>query len=222
MNSDIFENSGAKPLNNKSIEDDNNFFVQPDNISMRGMLPSEVKRHLNDYDANILKEGAYRDVEDEVFKLEYKISHIEEEIKDLDKQIQSANVIYDYFTADKLASRQKQLKEELFSLTEIYKEASLSAKISGGFAGKLKSGIDFLGKMFSNNLDNFISKLPGKFSSFLVVKNSLNQLESINKSVDDLMKYQHPYGEAGEKYEQLSRYIAKANSIQSEIYKFMK
>ena len=41
----------------------------------------EPSRRLNDYDYNILKEDAYKEINDELFKLEYKISKIEEDLK---------------------------------------------------------------------------------------------------------------------------------------------
>lgn len=43
-------------------------------------MPTEPVRRLNDYDYNILREDAYKDVSDELFKLEYKISRLEEEL----------------------------------------------------------------------------------------------------------------------------------------------
>ena len=52
---------------------------------------------LNDYDGNILQESSYKEVQDDVFKLEYKISKIETELKEINIQIQSANEIYDYY-----------------------------------------------------------------------------------------------------------------------------
>ena len=70
--------------------------------------------------------------------------------------------------------------------------------------------------------NTLISKLPRKIASVFAIRNSLSKLANINKSVDDLMRYKYPYGEAATRYEQLSKYIAKANSIQSEIYKFIK
>jgi hypothetical protein len=51
---------------------------------------------------------------------------------------------------------------------------------------------------------------------------SLTKLENINKSVDELMSMNIPYGENINKYEQLSRYIIKANSIQSDISRLIK
>ena len=64
--------------------------------------------------------------------------------------------------------------------------------------------------------------LPSKFSSVLEIRQSLRKLENINKSVDELMTLQTPYGEAGDKYEQLSKYITRANNIQAQIAKSLK
>ena len=221
MDKDTFVSTSKNNFSQNLPLDDDNFFVQNDNIQHRSM-PFEVIRHLNDYDSNILQEDAYKEVNDEIFKLEYKISKIEDELKNIDKQIQSARDIHDYFLADSLITRKSQLETELNDLTYVYKGASLSAKITGGFTSQLKKIFKSGQKLLSDFNEVIISKFPNKISSVMAIRNSLSKLENINKSVDDLMKYQHPYGEAGEKYEQLSRYIAKANSIQSEIYKFMK
>ena len=64
--------------------------------------------------------------------------------------------------------------------------------------------------------------LPSKFSSVLEIRQSLEKLESINKSVDELMSLQTPYGEAGDKYTQLSKYITRANNIQAQISKSLR
>ena len=74
----------------------------------------------------------------------------------------------------------------------------------------------------SSILEFFVSRVPGKLSSFFEIKNSLNKLENISKSVDELMKVQYPYGESESRYEQLSKYIAKANSLHANITKFIK
>ena len=64
--------------------------------------------------------------------------------------------------------------------------------------------------------------LPQKFSTSMELKKSLLKLDNINKSVDELMTLQTPYGEAQDKYEQLSKYIVKANNIQAEISKHLR
>ena len=171
MNKDTFTSTNKIPVNHNSLlEDDNNFFLQSDNIAMRGIIQPETSRHLNDYDSNILKEDAYRDVKDELFKLEYKISKIEEEIKNLEQQIQSANAIHDILSIQNLQTRKTQLIEELKNLTDLYKEAGLSAKISGGFASKIKDTFSSLKQSYINFYETFVSKLPGKFSSFAIIK----------------------------------------------------
>ena len=204
----------------KFTEEDNNFFTQSE-MPMRVSLTEQIK-HINDYDSNILKEDAYKDVKDEVFKLEYKISKTETEINELEKQIQIASDLNDYYLANTLQARQYQLKAELKELTEIYNEASLSSKISGGVTLKFKERFLSVQKAVNSFSHFVVSKLPGKLSYFLEIKDSLNKLENINKSVDELMTVQYPYGEAEEKYNRLSRYIARANTIQSEISRFIK
>lgn len=214
-NKDIFRNQDM-------FEDDNNFFVQKDKVSVQKLPQTEPLRRINDYDSNILQEGAYREVDNEIFKLEYKISKIENEISEVNKNIQMAEEIHDYTEIEKLNAEKAELVKELELLKKIYNEASLSAKISEDFVSKIRD-------RFVNTFDKVVefgmfllSKSSGKISSIIEVKQALVKLENINKSLDDLMKSRYPYGEAAEKYEQLSKYIARANSIQSEIYGFMK
>ncbi len=220
----MFVNNNENPFGGK-MQDDNNFFLQPEEIRPFGNQ-TESQRRLNDYDYNILKEDAYKDVTDEVFKLEYKISKTEEELKTIDSEIQAAKDVRDFNKVEKLFNRKKQLQEDLEGLVEIYNDTSLSAKISGGITNilspKLKenfSGVRKLLDMFSEAL---IAKLPKKISSVLEIKKSLAKLENINKSVDELMTMQTPYGEAGDKYIKLSKYITRANTIQAQIAKTLK
>ena len=219
--------------NNFSGNKGNNFFADSvsdnffeENHFAFDSFNQEHPRRLNDYDYNILKEDAYKEVSDELFKLEYKISKIEEELKQTDAQIQSARDISDYDTVEYYINRKKILQEDLQNLSEIYNEKSLSAKISGGLFGILspmiKSFVTQTKKSASGFKDFVISMLPSKFSSVLEIRQSLSKLKNINKSVDELMTLQTPYGEAGDKYEQLSKYITRANNIQAQIAKSLK
>lgn len=221
MDSDKFV-STSKNTNNLFVNEDNdNFFLQADGGVMH-ISQAEPTRHLNDYDSNILQDGAYRDVTDEVLKLEYKITRAENAINELNKQIQLAEEINDSYLANTLYTKKLQWENDLQDLSNQYKNLSISAKISGGFSSKIRDRFvntrNFIGMIG----ESLLSKLPGKFSSILEIKNSLNTLANINKSVDELMAVQYPYGEASDKYEQLSKYIARANTIQAEISKFMK
>ncbi len=200
--------------------DENNFFLGNNDVDNAG--GSEPVRRLNDYDYNILKEDAYKDISNELFKLEYKISKIEAELQSLDSQIQSARDISDYDTIEVLSNRKRVLQNDLDGLVEIYNDKSLSAKISGGIFNTFKSKFNKLNKAFNSFKDTIISNLPGKFSTVVELRQSLNKLESINKNVDELMTMRTPYGEAGDKYEQLSKYIALANMIQAQISRSLK
>ena len=216
----MFVNNDENPFVSAQNHD-TNFFLQPEDISNH---QPESQRRLNDYDYNILKDGAYKEVNDEILKLEYKISKIEEEIATLNSQIQAAKDIRDFGTAEKIFCRIKLLQDELKELKEIYKETSLSAKISGGVTGMFSGFMKKMGinKTLSLLYDTLVSKMPKRFSAVLELKQSLEKLENINKSVDELMTMQTPYGESIDKYEQLSKFIVKANNIQAQISKSLR
>lgn len=215
MKGDIFENRHNNFFSNNP---DDNFFLQQDNLID---LVQEPSRRLNDYDFNLLKEDAYKDITDELFKLEYRISKLEAEHQQIDNQIQSARDISDYDTVEYLIGRKKQVYEDLVLLSQIYNEKSLSSKISGGIfnilSPKIRTELQKFNAKLKELRDSVIANIPGRFSSIMEIKKSLNKLENINKSVDELMTLQTPYGESFDKYEQLSKYITRANAIQSKI-----
>ncbi len=220
MNGDTFTSSKKNNIPKNLLEDDNNFFLKRDALSVYG--EHESTRRLNDYDSNLLKEDAYKDVNDDVFKLEYKISKMEKEIKDIDGQIVAAKEIFDFVTAEKLFERRKQVLVDLRTLYEMYNNASLSAKISGSLTSKIKSKFEKTNNILTNYWRILFRILPKKLVRFFEIKSSLNKLENINKSVDELMTLKIPYGESADKYDQLSKYIAKANLIQSNISRYIK
>ncbi len=206
-------------------KEDGNFFLEQERSITSDYIQEPVRR-LNDYDFNLLKEDAYKDVSDELLKLEYRISKMEGEYRKIDSQIQSARDICDYDTVEYLMTRKRQLYEDLRVLAQIYNEKTLSSKISGGIFNILSPRIREKLKKLNNTIkvikDSIVSNLPGKFSTVQEIKQSLNKLENISKSVDELMTLQTPYGEAADKYEQLSKYITKANAIQAKIVKTLR
>ena len=217
MQGDIFTSSKNTF---KTSTDENNFFLQPEDVAAKNITTTQ--RHLNDYDFNLLKEDAYKDISDDAFKLEYQIAKTEEEIIDLDKQIQAAKDIRDFELAESLFEKRKGLSENIKTLNAMYNQASLSAKISGGITAKFKQNIDNIKRNLLNSCELLLSKIPGKLSTVMEIKSSLDKLENINKSVDELMSMKIPYGESNYRYDILSKYISKANSIQSEISKVIR
>lgn len=217
-NSDRFEVS----RNNFQIEKDTNFFLSENIAKPNYQDVTEPARRLNDYDFNLLREDAYKDVSDDLFKLEYKISRVEDEINALDAQIQAAKDIQDYELAGELSGRQIIMREDYEALVAMYKEKSISARLTNVLGDKLKPTITGIKANICDFSEKLISKLPKRFSSILELKKSLNKLENINRSVDELISMNIPYGENVDKYEQLSKYIIKANNIQNEISRFIK
>ena len=218
MEGDIFTGKNNISENNNGNE---NFFMKPGTLSMQ-KFSIEPTKHLNDYDFNILDENAYKDINDNAFRLEYKITKLEDDINELDKQMQAAYDIDDYERAGALSGQKQILQKELEDLCEEYNRTSLSTKISGGFVSNIKNKFIALKSGLNKINDIMLAKIPGKLSTFVGIKNSLDKLQNISKNVDELMSLQTPYGEAAERYEQLSRYITKANSIQAEIARYMK
>ncbi len=215
---DIFQVSS----NSSFKENENNFFLSDSVAKPLYQDITEPARRLNDYDFNLLKEDAYKDVSDDLFKLEYKISKVEEDIQSLELQIQAAKDIQNYELAGELSGRQIIMKEDYEALVAMYKEKSISARLTNVLGDKLKPKLNGLQKNISELSEKLLSKLPKRFSSVLELKKSLHKLENISRSVDELISMNIPYGENIDKYDQLSKYIIKANSIQNEISRFIK
>ena len=210
--------------NEKYFGQENNFFLFNSAPSIK--LNSEPSRRINDYDYNLLNENAYKDIKDDTFQLEYRISKTEDEIKELSGQLTIANEIHDTELADKISDRLINIKDEYETLLDSYNNKSLSAKFSGKissvFGRKLKSFINNVQMFLANLFIKANKNLPKNIGSLLEVKQSLNKLENINKSVDELINLNTPFEERFDKYRQLSKYIIKANSIQSDLYKHLK
>ena len=110
-NSDKFESTQKNPFFSQKKKNDN-FFMLKDSIDMNFspfLNKGESYRRLNDYDSKILEEDAYKNVSDELFKLEYKISKLEDELKVIDSQIQAARDICDYDLITTLTNKKTYL-----------------------------------------------------------------------------------------------------------------
>lgn len=223
---DIFETTSKTSAQKKN--DNSNFFLADDSLVFDSIkkTTNERAKRLNDYDFNLLKEDAYKDVSDDLFKLEYRIARTTEEIKSYDAQIQAAKDINDLELIEELQKRRIIAKEDYESLVAIYNDKSISARVSEGllslFGEKIKINYKNFQNKFYSLSEKFIEKLPKHFSSIIELKKSLNKLENINRSVDELISMNIPYGENINKYDQLSKYIIKANSIQNELSRFVK
>jgi hypothetical protein len=64
-----------------------------------------------------------------------------------------------------------------------------------------------------------LARLSKKIKSVVTLTDSLEQLSEINKSVDELIEMNVPYGEKSKNYEKLTSYLSQANQIHSKISK---
>ena len=215
----------AKKSNNIPPE---NFFLSEDMHSYNDFNSSNLEsmRRLNDYDLNILEEDAYKDIDDELFKLEYKIAKIEDAINIVDNQILAAEEINDCDYIEYLNQRKKVLEVNYGVLLKNYKEKGFSSKLTGSFSKFARNNKISIFKRIREYNDRFykflLKNLPSNLLSLLELKHKMAKLESLNRSVDELVSMNIPYGETYNKYDQLSKYIIKANAIQAEIIKQVK
>jgi len=184
--------------------------------------PVQLHR-LNDYDSNILESSAYREINDEMFKLEYKISEIEKEIETVTLALTAAKDVCDEAKVDILSMRKHKLELELVKLNKKYNECSIASKISGGISSiNIPKGAEtFFDKCAEFISSKILSKISKKFSCGQDLKDALLKLENINKSVDELISMKTPYGEAIDRYSQLTKYLNRANFIHYHISKMM-
>lgn len=181
---------------------------------------------INDFDGNILGDNAYKDMPDEMFKLEHKIGLLEDSLSKIINEIETLESFGYTIQLTALKERKQKIEHDLAELNEQYEKMGLSARISSQiasavhFTAKKKSGF------FSNIKSFFFTKILPKISKRLncrqSMKEALNNLFNINSSVDELIKLQVPYGETITRYEKLTAYLNKANVIHAQIARNLK
>ena len=178
---------------------------------------------LNALDSTLLENNAYKDIDDDAFKTEYKIEKLESELKIIEKQIKTAASLNDQSKADMLTMKKHSIEKELSSLYNSYKGGDISRKLTNGITTIMSPKKNVFETVIDKTVgfisDKLLSKISRRFSSGQGLKLAVNKLENINKNVNELVSLQAPYGEAEEKYDQLTKYLTKANTIQYQVSK---
>jgi len=202
-----------------------NWFLTPQqsvSISSSG----DNSHRLNDLDSNILEEKTYLKLDDEPLKLEYRIEEKEKTAKDLNVKIKAAESVANNQELISLRMKKQRVDNELRDLYKEYNSQDLPSKISGGINNTF-TGIKQRKMPVINAIKRFIKRyilanISSKFKSIVVIGDSLETLEAINKNVDELMKLKTPYGETAQNYKKLTEYLYRAHKIRSEINKSIK
>ena len=125
-----------------------------------------------------------------------------------------------------LTNKLNSINNEYQALLALYNNKTVSAKITDCFSNLISKAfgknLPKIQSNLSNICESMIDGMPKQISSIFKIRKSLSVLENINKSVDELVTMTVPYGENTDRYKQLSKYILKANSIQSEISGYLK
>lgn len=197
------------------MDDSNNIFA---NISAKPLMTNPHR--LNDFDANILEEKAYLDVQDHILKLECRINFIEKEISQLNGEIRSAEKLLRFNEVNILKIKKQKLQFELADLNKEYGDIDISTRISNGIVSVFKSDPK-KNKIAEFISENILSKISKRFSSGQNLKSALEKLSAINKNVDELITMQTPYGETKDRYDKLTEYLNRANVIHYQITQSM-
>src|SRR5574344_765916 len=195
-------------------ESQNNFEQTPSPVT------ASVNR-LNALDSTLLENSAYKNLDDDSIKTEYRIEKLESDLTIINKQISAAKEINNTQDVDMLNLKKHAIESELAKLYNTYNGGRAARKLSSSITSIVKPKENSFEKI-SNKTTKFISrnvlsKISKRFSSGRTLETALNKVENINQDVNMLISNQTPYGEAEDKYDKLTNYFTKANTIQYRV-----
>lgn len=206
---------------------DGNFFV-----AGVAHTPAEAKNtnsgstRLNDFDSNILENNAYQDLPDEMLKIEHKIGMLETSLAKINSEIEGLESLGETSQILDLIRRKASIEKELAEQNKKYGEFGMSAKISNqvahviNFTSGTKSTTFSKVKRFLSH--QVLARLSKKIKYSQQMKEALEKLSNINANVDELVSLKTPYGEKLDRYDKLTAYLKKANTIHSLISEDLK
>lgn len=215
-------NAAVNPSQNHA---DGNFFVENSLQEVPEQKEQTLGLRINDYDSSILENNAYQLLSDDMFKLEHKMNLLESTLKRINSEITALQSLGAAIQISELIERKEKIEQELAELNKNYSELGISTMISGQIA----SAVNFTAKKRRNLLSktrtfiskNILARISPKISLSQAMKDALENLCNINLGVDELIKMQIPYGETNKRYEKLTAYLNKANTIHSKIARNM-
>ena len=185
--------------------------------------PVIFQKRLNSLDSTILEENAYKVLDNPDLKLEKKIENCEAIIKSLEEEIIVADTVKDEATKNELIRQKDLLLKNLENMKAEYTEQSVDTMFTSVIASVLQVPSKLqkeANKWFRLLLRQ--SKFLRKFTPLmkaLYARDTLDKLDKINKSVDQLVKMKVPFGEQEAKYQVLINHLAKANALHAQIKK---
>lgn len=182
-------------------------------------VTNPIKR-LNGYDSTILNNTNFEENKTEELSLDYRIKEKESVIKDLDAKIKTADNYGTQNEAFGLKAKRQRIMQELDVLRkqQLYGGRVLGEK-TPMYHETFKQKMPVIYKIQSFISRQILAKISKKVKSAVALTDSLEQLSKINKSVDELVDMNVPYGEKIQNYEKITEYLSQANVIHSKISK---
>lgn len=197
--------------------------IDPEKLQER---PTIFKKRLNSLDSTMLEETAYNVLDDTELKLEKRIENIENNLKSVNEKIIVAETIKDSAALDELNLQKKILQRNLESVQIEYQSKNIDTKLTSVIVKVLEFPQKFKQEMQKQFRSLFRrSKLIRKFTPLvrsMMVRDTLGKLDKINKSVDELVKMQVPFGEQEARYETLVNHLSRAGALHSQILRELK
>ena len=199
------------------------FFATPSIKENKKIEKLVYPKRLNSIDTSMLEDVAYTVIDDEDLKLEKKIENTEKILKELTEKLIVADIIKDEQKKEELLSQRNVLLQKRANLIEKYKSQNFFTRLTSIYTKVKKFPQDFRNRV-RKKLKNFIrnSKLLRKITPLMrtiIVRDTLNRLHKINKSVDELVMMKVPFGEQEAKYDALINHLSRATALQAKIRK---
>lgn len=208
-------------ISQSSNSADGNFFVENSQQEESEQQPSTIGLRINDYDSSILENNAYQLLSDDMFKIEHKMNMLENTLVKINSEITALQSLGAAIQISELIERKEKIERELAELNKQYSELGISTMISGQIASAVnftaKKRRNFLSKTRTFISRKILAKISPKICLNQAIRDALENLCNINLGVDELIKMQIPYGETSKRYEKLTAYLNKANTIHSKI-----
>lgn len=212
-------------VNSSPSKADGNFFVENSQHEEPEQQNTTLGLRINDYDSSILENNAYQLLSDDMFKIEHKMELLENTLSRINSEIIALQSLGAAIQISELIERKEKIERELAELNKIYSELGISTMISGQIVSAVsftkKKRRNFLSKTRTFISKNILAKISPRISLNQSMKDALENLCNINLGVDELINMQIPYGETGKRYEKLTAYLNKANTIHSRIARNM-
>ena len=192
------ENGAKNIFSNLSGSQNHWFLTRHQAAALSEIQAVSPVRRLNELDTNILDSGKEIDAHTQTLKLEYLIKDREEQLVEINKKINSAEISGDQQILFTCRAKKQRLESELREFKRRFATRDL-------------------------NLQRyFLARVSKKVHELVQLSDSLEALQDLNSNVDELIKIKVPYGETIKNYERLTEYLSRASKIHSKISKTMK